>query len=117
QASFEEVQKLNQQNDQLSQCTAETAVSKVVHLDLIEEEQEGEKYSERKDDNHQAAVGEEAREQEIPVPELLQIKEEDKKEEEETLKRDEALWLSEENQLAALNSSDQTDESITVTPE
>ncbi|RXN26578.1 myosin light chain kinase family member 4-like isoform X2 [Labeo rohita] len=117
QASFEEVQKLNEQNDQLSQCTADTADSKVVHLDLIEEEQEGEKYSERKDDNQQAAVKEEAREQEIPVCELLQIEEEDKKEEEETLKRDEALWLSEESQLAALNTSDQADESITVTPE
>ncbi|XP_073709247.1 myosin light chain kinase family member 4 isoform X2 [Garra rufa] len=116
QAGFEEVQKLNQQNDQLSQCTAETAVSKAVHLDLIDEEQEGEKYKERKDDKPQAAVEEEEREQEI-VPELLQIKEEDKKEEEETLKKDEALWLSEESQLAALNSSDQTDESIRVTPE
>ncbi|XP_016094163.1 myosin light chain kinase 2, skeletal/cardiac muscle-like isoform X1 [Sinocyclocheilus grahami] len=115
QAGFEEVQKLNQQN-QLSQCTAETAVSTAAHLDLIEKEQEGEKYRERKDDKQQDAVEEEAREQEI-VAELLQIKEEDKKEEDERLKQEEALWLSEESQLAALNSSGQTDESITVTPE
>uniref|UniRef100_A0A672RW50 Myosin light chain kinase family member 4 n=1 Tax=Sinocyclocheilus grahami TaxID=75366 RepID=A0A672RW50_SINGR len=104
QAGFEEVQKLNQQN-QLSQCTAETAVSTAAHLDLIEKEQEGEKYRERKDDKQQDAVEEEAREQEI-VAELLQIKEEDKKEEDERLKQEEALWLSEESQLAALNSSD-----------
>ncbi|KAL1253674.1 hypothetical protein QQF64_015903 [Cirrhinus molitorella] len=116
QAGYEEVQKLNQQNDQLSQCTTETAVTKAVHLDLIEEEQEGEKYTERKDDKPQAAVEEDATEQEI-VAELLQIKEEEKKEEEETLKKDEALWLSEESRLADLNSSGQTDESITVTPE
>ncbi|XP_016384864.1 myosin light chain kinase 2, skeletal/cardiac muscle-like isoform X1 [Sinocyclocheilus rhinocerous] len=116
QAGFEEVQKLNQQNNQLSQCTAETAVSTAAHLDLIEEEQEGEKYRERKDDKQQDAVEEEAREQEI-VAELLQIKEEDKKEEDERLNQEEALWLSDESQLAALNSSGQTDESITVTPE
>uniref|UniRef100_A0A9J8DA99 Myosin light chain kinase family member 4 n=1 Tax=Cyprinus carpio carpio TaxID=630221 RepID=A0A9J8DA99_CYPCA len=116
QAGFEEVQKLNQQNNQLSQCTAETAVSTAAHLDLIEEEQEGEKYRERKDDKQQDAVEEQAREQEI-VAELLQIKEEDKKEEDEKLKQEEALCLSEESQLAALNSSGQTDESITVTPE
>ncbi|XP_016151121.1 myosin light chain kinase family member 4-like [Sinocyclocheilus grahami] len=109
QAGFEEVQKLNQQNNQLSQCTAETA-----HLDLIEEEQEVDKYRERKDDKQQATVEEEAREQEI-VAELFQIKEEDKKEEEGTLTTEGAL--SEESQLAALNSSDQIDESITVTPE
>ncbi|XP_016372132.1 myosin light chain kinase family member 4-like [Sinocyclocheilus rhinocerous] len=109
QVGFEEVQKLNQQNNQLSQCTAETA-----HLDLIEEEQEVDKYRERKDDKQQATVEEEAREQEI-VAELFQIKEEDKKEEEEKLKTQGTL--SEESQLAALNSSDQTDESITVTPE
>ncbi|XP_059368806.1 myosin light chain kinase family member 4 isoform X1 [Carassius carassius] len=115
-AGFEEVQKLNQQNNQLSQCTAETAVSTAAHLDLIEEEQEGEKHRERKDDKQQDAVEEEAREQEI-VAELLQIKEEDKKEEDERSKEVEALWLSEESQLAALNSSGQTDESITVTPE
>ncbi len=116
QAGFEEVQKLNQQNNQLSQCTAETAVSTAAHLDLIEEEQEGDKYRERKDDKQQDAVEEEAREQEI-VAELLQINEEDKNEEDERLKQEEALWLSEESQLAALNSSGQTDESITVTPE
>uniref|UniRef100_A0A8C2BYT2 Myosin light chain kinase family, member 4b n=1 Tax=Cyprinus carpio TaxID=7962 RepID=A0A8C2BYT2_CYPCA len=116
QAGFEEVQKLNQQNNQLSQCTAETAVSTAAHLDLIEEEQEGEKYRERKDDKQQDAVEEQAREQEI-VAELLQIKDEDKKEEDERLKQEEALCLSEESQLAALNSSGQTDESITVTPE
>lgn len=116
QAGFEEVQKLNQQNNQLSQCTAETAVSTAAHLDLIEEEQEGEKYRGRKDEKQQDAVEEQAREQEI-VAELLQIKEEDKKEEDERLKQEEALCLSEESQLAALNSSGQTDESITVTPE
>ncbi|XP_016303549.1 myosin light chain kinase family member 4 isoform X3 [Sinocyclocheilus anshuiensis] len=116
QAGFEEVQKLNQQNNQLSQCTAETAVNTAARLDLIEEEQEGEKYRERKNDKQQDAVEEEAREQEI-VAELLQIKEEDKKEEDERLKQEEALWLSEESQLAALNSSGQTDESITVAPE
>ncbi|XP_052442505.1 myosin light chain kinase family member 4 isoform X2 [Carassius gibelio] len=115
-AGFEEVQKLNQQNNQLSQCTAETAVSAAAHLDLIEEEQEGEKHRERKDDKQQDAVEEEAREQEI-VAELLQIKEEDKKEEDERSKEEEALLLSEESQLAVLNSSGQTDESITVTPE
>ncbi|KAF4099517.1 myosin light chain kinase 2, skeletal/cardiac muscle isoform X1 [Onychostoma macrolepis] len=115
QAGFE-VQKLNQQNNQLSQCTAETAVSAAAHLDLIEEEQEGEKYRKIKDDKQQDGVEEEAREQEI-VAELLQIKEEDKKEEDERSKQEEALWLSEESQLAALNSSGQTDESITVTPE
>uniref|UniRef100_A0A8C2K1Q7 Myosin light chain kinase family, member 4b n=1 Tax=Cyprinus carpio TaxID=7962 RepID=A0A8C2K1Q7_CYPCA len=59
QAGFEEVQKLNQQNSQLSQCTAETAVSTAVHLDLIEEEQEVDKYRERKDDKQQATVEEE----------------------------------------------------------
>uniref|UniRef100_A0A8C2K4X4 Myosin light chain kinase family, member 4b n=1 Tax=Cyprinus carpio TaxID=7962 RepID=A0A8C2K4X4_CYPCA len=116
QAGFEEVQKLNQQNSQLSQCTAETAVSTAVHLDLIEEEQEVDKYRERKDDKQQATVEEEARGQEI-VAELFQIKEEDKNEEEDRLKKEEALWLPEEKQLAALNSSDQTDEGITVTTE
>uniref|UniRef100_A0A9J7XH66 Protein kinase domain-containing protein n=1 Tax=Cyprinus carpio carpio TaxID=630221 RepID=A0A9J7XH66_CYPCA len=116
QAGFEEVQKLNQQNSQLSQCTAETAVSTAVHLDLIEEEQEVDKYRERKDDKQQATVEEEARGQEIAA-ELFQIKEEDKNEEEDRLKKEEALWLPEEKQLAALNSSDQTDEGITVTTE
>uniref|UniRef100_A0A8C1YMD8 Myosin light chain kinase family, member 4b n=1 Tax=Cyprinus carpio TaxID=7962 RepID=A0A8C1YMD8_CYPCA len=116
QAGFEEVQKLNQQNSQLSQCTAETAVSTAVHLDLIEEEQEVDKYRERKDDKQQATVEEEARGQEI-VAELFQIKEEDKNEEEDRLKKEEALWLPEEKQLAALISSDQTDEGITVTTE
>uniref|UniRef100_A0A8C1QGV6 Myosin light chain kinase family, member 4b n=1 Tax=Cyprinus carpio TaxID=7962 RepID=A0A8C1QGV6_CYPCA len=116
QAGFEEVQKLNQQNSQLSQCTAETAVSTAVHLDLIEEEQEVDKYRERKDDKQQATVEEEARGQEIAA-ELFQIKEEDKNEEEDRLKKEEALWLPEEKQLAALISSDQTDEGITVTTE
>ncbi|XP_059354682.1 myosin light chain kinase family member 4-like [Carassius carassius] len=114
QAGFEEVQ--NQQNNQLSQCTAETAVSTAAHQDLIEEEQEVDKYREGKDDKQQAAVEEEAKEQES-VAELFQIIEEDKKEEENRLKKEEALWLSEVNQLAALNSSDRTDGSITVTPE
>uniref|UniRef100_A0A8C1JXL4 Myosin light chain kinase family, member 4b n=1 Tax=Cyprinus carpio TaxID=7962 RepID=A0A8C1JXL4_CYPCA len=99
QAGFEEVQKLNQQNSQLSQCTAETAVSTAVHLDLIEEEQEVDKYRERKDDKQQATVEEEARGQEIAA-ELFQIKEEDKNEEEDRLKKEEALWLPEEKQLA-----------------
>lgn len=116
QAGFEEVQKLNQQNNQLSQCTTETAAGTAAHLDLIEEEQKGESYKERKDDKQQAAVEDEAREQEIDA-ELLQIKEEDKKEEEESSKKEEAIWLSEESQLAAPNSSGQTDESITVTPD
>ncbi|XP_043075950.1 myosin light chain kinase family member 4 isoform X3 [Puntigrus tetrazona] len=116
QAGFEEVQKLNQQNNQLSQCTAETTVSTAAHLDLIEEEQEGEKHRERKDDKQRDAVEEEAREQETAA-ELLQIKEEDKKEEDEKVKQEEALRLSDEGQLAALNSSGQTHESITVEPE
>ncbi|KAK9956476.1 hypothetical protein ABG768_014208 [Culter alburnus] len=116
QAGFEEVQKLNQQNNQLSQCTTETAAGTAAHLDLIEEEQKGESYKERKDDKQQAAVEDEAREQEIDA-ELLQIKEEDKKKEEESSKKEEAIWLSEESQLAAPNSSGQTDESITVTPD
>ncbi|XP_056115915.1 myosin light chain kinase family member 4 isoform X3 [Rhinichthys klamathensis goyatoka] len=102
QAGFEEVQKLNQQNNQLSQCTTETAAGTVAHL-----EQKGDCYKDRKDE---AAVEDEAREQEI-VAELLQIKEEDKKEEEERSKEEEALWLSEERQLAAPSSSGQTDES------
>ncbi len=104
QPGFVEVQKLNQENDQLSQCTAETAVSTAAHLDLIE----GETYRERKEDKQQDAVEEEPREQEIVAE--LQIKEEDKKEEEERFKREETLWSSEESQLAALNSSGQTDE-------
>lgn len=102
QAGFEEVQKLNQQNNQLSQCTTETAAGTVAHL-----EQKGDCYKDRKDE---AAVEDEAREQEI-VAELLQIKEEDKKEEEERSKKEEALWLSEERQLVAPSSSGQTDES------
>lgn len=102
QAGFEEVQKLNQQNNQLSQCTTETAAGTVAHL-----EQKEDSYNDRKDE---AAVEDEAREQEI-VAELLPIKEEDKKEEEERSKKEEALWLSEERQLAAPNSYDQTDES------
>ncbi|ROI33824.1 Myosin light chain kinase family member 4 [Anabarilius grahami] len=116
QAGFEEVQKLNQQNNQLSQCTTETAAGTAAHLDLIEEEQKGESYKERKDDKQQAAVEDEAREQEIDA-ELLQIKEEDKKKEEKSSKKEEAIWLSEESQLVAPNSSGQTDESITVTPD
>ncbi len=104
QPGFVEVQKLNQENDQLSQCTAETAVSTAAHLDLIE----GETYREIKEDKQQDAVEEVPREQEIVAE--LQIKEEDKKEEDERLKREETLWSSEESQLAALNSSGQTDE-------
>ncbi|XP_052390473.1 myosin light chain kinase family member 4-like isoform X1 [Carassius gibelio] len=107
QAGFEEVQ--NQQNNQLSQSTA-------AHLDLIEEEQEVDKYREGKDGKQQTAVEEEAKEQAI-VAELFQIKEEDKKEEENRLKKEEAFGLSEVNQLAALNSSDRTDGRITVTQE
>lgn len=102
QAGFEEVQKLNQQNNQLSQCTTETVAGTVAHL-----EQKEDSYNDRKDE---AAVEDEAREQEI-VAELLPIKEEDKKEEEERSKKEEALWLSEERQLAAPNSYGQTDES------
>ncbi|CAM4693392.1 unnamed protein product [Leuciscus chuanchicus] len=102
QAGFEEVQKLNQQNNQLSQCTTETAAATVAHL-----EQKEDGYNDRKDE---AAVEDEAREQEI-VAELLPIKEEDKKEEEERSKKEEALCLSEERQLAAPNSYGQTDES------
>ncbi|XP_077076419.1 myosin light chain kinase family member 4 isoform X3 [Siphateles boraxobius] len=101
-AGFEELQKLNQQNNQLSQCTTETAAATVAHL-----EQKEDCYKDRKDE---AAVEDEAREEEI-VPELLPIKEEDKKEEEENSKKEEALWLSEERQLAASSSSGQTDES------
>ncbi|XP_056115914.1 myosin light chain kinase family member 4 isoform X2 [Rhinichthys klamathensis goyatoka] len=81
---------------------SETAAGTVAHL-----EQKGDCYKDRKDE---AAVEDEAREQEI-VAELLQIKEEDKKEEEERSKEEEALWLSEERQLAAPSSSGQTDES------
>ncbi|KAG1964474.1 myosin light chain kinase family [Pimephales promelas] len=102
QAGFEEVQKLNQQNNQLSQCTTETAAGTVALP-----EQKGDCYTDRKDE---AAVEDGAIEQEI-VAELLQIKEEDKKEEEERSKKEEALWLSEERQLAAPSSSGQTDES------
>ncbi|KAK7150337.1 hypothetical protein R3I93_011556 [Phoxinus phoxinus] len=101
QAGFEEVQKLNQQN-QRSQSTTETAAGTAAHL-----EQKEDRYNDRKDE---AAVEDEAREQEI-VAELLPIKEEDKKEEEERSKKEEALWLSEERQLAAPSSSGQTDES------
>jgi len=95
QAGFEEVQKLNQQNNQLSQCTTETAAGTVALP-----EQKGDCYTDRKDE---AAVEDGAIEQEI-VAELLQIKEEDKKEEEERSKKEEALWLSEERQLAAPSS-------------
>ncbi|XP_067272898.1 myosin light chain kinase family member 4 isoform X2 [Pseudorasbora parva] len=116
QAGFEEVQKLNQQNNQLSQCRAETAAgTTAAHLDLTEEERKGESHEETKDDKQRTAVEEETREREIAA-ELLQIKEEDKNEEEERSKKEEALWLSEESQLAT-NSSGQTDESNTVTPD
>ncbi|XP_077076417.1 uncharacterized protein mylk4b isoform X2 [Siphateles boraxobius] len=81
---------------------SETAAATVAHL-----EQKEDCYKDRKDE---AAVEDEAREEEI-VPELLPIKEEDKKEEEENSKKEEALWLSEERQLAASSSSGQTDES------
>lgn len=116
QTGFEELQKLNEQNNQLSQCTTETTANTAAHLNLIEEDQKGESYKDGKDHKQQAAVEDESIEQEI-VAELLQIKEEDKKEEEEGSKKEEAIWLSEESQLAAPDSSGQTNETITVTPD
>ncbi|XP_051511065.1 myosin light chain kinase family member 4 isoform X1 [Myxocyprinus asiaticus] len=110
-AGLEDVQKLNEQNTQLSHCAAETAASTAVPLDLIEEEQEGERYRDKK-----AVVEEEPRDEET-VAELLLIKEEDKKEEEEETEKEEELLLSEEIQLAASNSSGLTNESITITLE
>ncbi|XP_056337597.1 myosin light chain kinase 2, skeletal/cardiac muscle isoform X1 [Danio aesculapii] len=117
QAGFEEVQKLNQQNNQLSQCTAETAAGTSTQLEIIEEEQKTEIYREKiKDDKQQAAVEEETREKES-IAELLQITEEDKKEEEERLQKEEGVRLTEESQLAAPTSSGQNDKIITATPE
>ncbi|XP_042602490.1 LOW QUALITY PROTEIN: myosin light chain kinase family member 4-like [Cyprinus carpio] len=81
QAGFEEVQKLNQQNNQLSQCTAETAVSTAAHLDLIEEEQEGEKYRERKDDKNNRMQWKNR--QKAEWREVLEEEEKELKEEEE----------------------------------
>lgn len=116
QDGFEEVQKLNQQNNQLSQCTAETAAGTSTQLEIIEEAQKTEIYREIKDDDQQAVVEEETREKESTA-ELLQITEEVKKEEEERLQNEEGVRFTDENQLAAPDSSEQNDKSITATPE
>ncbi|XP_051954930.1 myosin light chain kinase family member 4 isoform X2 [Xyrauchen texanus] len=110
-AGLEEVQKLNEQNTQLSHCAAETAASTAVPLDLIEEEQEGEGYRDKKELVEEAARDEET------VAELLLIKEEEEKEEDEETEKEEELLLSEEIQQAASNSSGQTNENITITLE
>ncbi|XP_021324309.1 myosin light chain kinase family member 4 isoform X5 [Danio rerio] len=116
QAGFEEVQKLNQQNNQLSQCTAETAAGTSTQLEIIKEAQTTEIFREIKDDAQQAVVEEETREKES-IAELLQVTGEDKKEEEERVQKEEDIRLTEESQLAAPTSSGQNDKIITATPE
>ncbi|XP_051501242.1 myosin light chain kinase 2, skeletal/cardiac muscle-like isoform X1 [Myxocyprinus asiaticus] len=108
-AGLEDVQKLNEQNAQLSQCTAETEASTAVPLDLIDDVQGGESYRERKE-----VVEEEARNEET-ASELVQTTED--KEEKERTEKEEELLSSEKIQLAVPNSSGQTDESIAVIQE
>ncbi|TRY57033.1 hypothetical protein DNTS_023939, partial [Danionella cerebrum] len=106
QAGLEEVEKLNQQNNQLSQCPAETATSTSARLELIEEEKIPDKYSEIKDDAKPAEVeGEQESLAEVPQAE-----------EEERIDEMEDVEITEESKIPAVESRGQTEESIPLTP-
>ncbi|XP_057208680.1 myosin light chain kinase family member 4 isoform X2 [Triplophysa rosa] len=106
QADLEEVQKLNEQNIQFSQCTTTATSSTSASLSLFEKEQETEQCREEKDDTQSVAVEEEPRKEKI-VAELLQVKD-DEPPEEKTQDLAEILQKSQ-------NSFSQNDDRITVT--
>lgn len=100
-----EVQKLNEQNAQFSQSTAEVATGTTESLGLIKEDQESERCKEIKDEEQTPVVEEETSKEET-VAELLPVEEDEQQEKTEDLS---------EIQQTSPNLFNQTDEIILVT--